>query len=122
MAAVLKKHPVVVSRWVSESGRMKREDLDFAAQLESLGQALSTNAIERLGEFWTPEQECQEGFSWHRFTVSGLLPGTRATIHNADYGTELDQPDVFPDSKPSLKMWVGSSSTAEIHRSVSAVV
>ena len=50
LAAVLKKHPVVVSRWVSEAGRIRIEDDDFAADLEALDRALSTKAIERLDE------------------------------------------------------------------------
>ena len=50
LAAVLKKHPVVVSRWVSEAGKIRIEDDDFAADLETLDQALSTKAIERLEE------------------------------------------------------------------------
>ncbi len=50
LAAVLKKHPVVVSRWVSEAGKIRIEDDDFAADVETLDQALSTKAIERIEE------------------------------------------------------------------------
>jgi hypothetical protein len=50
LAAVLRKHPAVVSRWVSEAGKTRIEDVDFAADLETLDQALSTKAIERLKE------------------------------------------------------------------------
>ena len=57
LAAVLKKHSVVVSRWVSEAGRIRNEDKDFAAKLESLDQAMSTKAIERLEEIRAAEQE-----------------------------------------------------------------
>ena len=57
LAAVLKKHPVVVSRWVSEAGKIRIEDDGFAADLESLDQALSTKAIERLEELRAAEQE-----------------------------------------------------------------
>jgi len=39
---------VVVSRWVSEAGRIRLEDDDFAADLESLDRSLSTKAIEEL--------------------------------------------------------------------------
>jgi REP element-mobilizing transposase RayT len=57
LAAILKKHPVVVSRWVSEAGRIRLEDADFAAELESLDRALSTKAIERLEELKASEQQ-----------------------------------------------------------------
>ena len=56
LAAVLKKHPVVVSRWVHEAGKFRLEDDDFAAELNALDQALSTMAIERLEELRTAEQ------------------------------------------------------------------
>jgi hypothetical protein len=57
LTAVLKKHSVVVSRWVSEAGRIRNEDKDFAAELESLDQAMSKKAIERLEEIRAAEQE-----------------------------------------------------------------
>jgi len=50
MAAVRKKHPVVVSRWVSEAGRIRIKDGEFAADLDSLDQALSNKAIDRVEE------------------------------------------------------------------------
>jgi hypothetical protein len=40
----------VVSRWVSEGGKIRIEDDDFATDLETLDQALSMKAIERLEE------------------------------------------------------------------------
>jgi len=60
----LKKYSVVVSRWVSEAGRIRNDDKDFAAKLESLDQAMSTKAIERLGEIRVAEQESQESSSF----------------------------------------------------------
>jgi len=35
-AAVLRKHPVVVSRWVSEASRIRSEDQAFAVELDDL--------------------------------------------------------------------------------------
>lgn len=56
LAAVLKKHPVVVSRWVNEAGKIRIEDEKFAADLESLDRALSTKAIEHLKELRAAER------------------------------------------------------------------
>ena len=56
LAAVLKKHPVVVSRWVNEAGKIRIEDEKFAADLESLDRALSTKAIEHLNELRAAER------------------------------------------------------------------
>ena len=48
LAGVLSKHPVVVSRWVSEGNRLREEDQEFSAALEALDRALSVKAIARL--------------------------------------------------------------------------
>jgi hypothetical protein len=47
LASVLSKHPVVVSRWVSEGNRLREEDQEFSAALEALDKALSVQALER---------------------------------------------------------------------------
>jgi len=50
LAAVLKKHPVVVSRWVNEAGKIRLEDDDFAAELNALDEALSEKVMGSLKE------------------------------------------------------------------------
>jgi REP element-mobilizing transposase RayT len=45
LARVLCKHPVVVSRWVSEGNRLREEDQEFSAALEALDKALSVKAL-----------------------------------------------------------------------------
>jgi REP element-mobilizing transposase RayT len=50
LAAVLHKHPVVVSRWVREAWDLKKEDEDFASDLDTLDRSLSTTAKQRLFE------------------------------------------------------------------------
>ncbi len=45
---MLCKHPVVVSRWVSEGNRLREEDQEFSAALEALDKALSVKALARL--------------------------------------------------------------------------
>ena len=57
LAALLKKHSVVVSRWVNEAGKIRSDDEEFAADLDSLDRALSTKAIERLEELRTAERQ-----------------------------------------------------------------
>jgi hypothetical protein len=46
-----------VSRWVGEADRIRIEDGDFAADLESLDRALSTKAIEDLVELKAAEEQ-----------------------------------------------------------------
>jgi hypothetical protein len=53
LAAVLRKHPVVVSRWVSEASRTRREDEVFADELDALDRAMAKKAIKRLGDLST---------------------------------------------------------------------
>ena len=65
---------MVVSRWVSEAGKIRIEDDNFAADLETLDQALSTKAIERLEELKAASRQSQESFSWHRFSVHWFYP------------------------------------------------
>ena len=48
LARVLRKHSVVVSRWVSEGRRLREKDQEFSAALEALDKALSEKVIERL--------------------------------------------------------------------------
>jgi REP element-mobilizing transposase RayT len=57
LAEVLRKHPVVVSRWVSEASRARNEDQTFADDMSALDQCMAQKAIERLAEFRTAEQE-----------------------------------------------------------------
>ncbi len=47
LARVLCKHPVVVSRWVSEGNRLREDDQEFSAELEALDRALSVKALAR---------------------------------------------------------------------------
>jgi len=48
LASVLSKHPVVVSRWVSEGNRLREEDQEFSVALEALDKALSVQVLARL--------------------------------------------------------------------------
>jgi hypothetical protein len=57
LAAVLRKHPVVVSRWVSEASRIRSENHAFADALDDLDQAMAMKAIERLEDFRASERE-----------------------------------------------------------------
>ena len=57
IASVMRKHPVVVSRWVSEAGRIRNEDNEFAKDLDALDQAMSKVAIERLAEIRAAERK-----------------------------------------------------------------
>ena len=57
IAKVMRKHPVVVSRWVSEAGLIRNEDNRFAKDLDALDQAMSDLAIERLAEIRAAERE-----------------------------------------------------------------
>ncbi len=51
LAEVLRKRPVVVSRWVSEASRIKTDDQTFADEIDALDQSMAKRAIERLAEF-----------------------------------------------------------------------
>jgi hypothetical protein len=54
LAAVLRKHPVVVSRWVGEASRIRSENHAFADEFDDLDRAMAKKAIERLADFrWT---------------------------------------------------------------------
>jgi hypothetical protein len=44
----LRKHPVVISRWVSEASRIRSENHAFADELDALDQAMAKKAIQRL--------------------------------------------------------------------------
>ena len=46
LAKVLNKHPVVVSRWVSEGSRLREADQGFSSAVEALDKALSAKALE----------------------------------------------------------------------------
>jgi len=48
LTAVLRMHPVVVSRWVSEASRIRSENHGFADELDDLDQAMARKAIVRL--------------------------------------------------------------------------
>ncbi len=48
LARVLRKHTVVVSRWVSEGRMLREDDKDFETAIDMLDKALSERAIERL--------------------------------------------------------------------------
>ena len=81
LARVLRKHPVVVSRWVSEGNRLRVKDQEFSAALEALDKALSLRALELLRANRRPtrnrtvnpriqragDQESLESFPWHRY-------------------------------------------------------
>ena len=45
LAAILNKHPVAVSRWVSEAARQRQEDRDFQRKIDSLDEELSKWAL-----------------------------------------------------------------------------
>ena len=53
LAALLNKHPVAVSRWVSEGARQRQEDAAFGREIDSLDELLSVWAIDAYnrGEF-----------------------------------------------------------------------
>ena len=57
LATVLRKHPVVVSRWVSEASRIRSEDQAFADELDALDETMAKKAILRLEEFGASEEE-----------------------------------------------------------------
>lgn len=56
LATVLRKHPVVVSRWVGEASRIRSEDQAFADELDALDQAMAKKAIQRLADFRATKQ------------------------------------------------------------------
>ena len=53
LAAMLSKHPVAVSRWVSDAARQRKEDPAFSEEMEALDEALSNRALDPYarGEF-----------------------------------------------------------------------
>jgi len=57
LATVLRKHPVVVSRWVGEASRNRSEDQAFAEELDDLDQAMAKKAIQRLEDLSTSGEE-----------------------------------------------------------------
>jgi len=57
LAAVLKKHPVVVSRWVGEASRIRSEDQAFTDELDALDRAMGEKAIHRLADFRASKEE-----------------------------------------------------------------
>jgi len=61
LAWVLRKHSVVVSRWVSEGRRLREKDQEFSAALEALDKALSEKVIERLRTNPRPTRNRTEG-------------------------------------------------------------
>ena len=50
LGAALSKHPVVVSRWVREASEIRRNDSEFAAEIDKLDHALSKTVKEKLFE------------------------------------------------------------------------
>ncbi len=57
LATVLRKHPVVVSRWVGEASRIRSEDQAFADKLDALDQAMAKKATQRLEDLRATKQE-----------------------------------------------------------------
>jgi predicted membrane GTPase involved in stress response len=57
LATVLRKHWVVVSRWVSDASRIRSEHQAFADELDALDRAMAKKAIERLADFRASERE-----------------------------------------------------------------
>ena len=53
LAALLNKHPVAVSRWVSEGARQRQEEAAFGIEMDNLDEALSVWALDayKRGEF-----------------------------------------------------------------------
>jgi hypothetical protein len=53
LAVLLNKHPVAVSRWVSDSAKQRREEPAFGKAMDQLDEALSALALEahKRGEF-----------------------------------------------------------------------
>jgi len=47
-AELLNKHPVAVSRWVSDAARRRQEDRAFEEELDNVDQALSVWALDAL--------------------------------------------------------------------------
>jgi len=48
LAVILRKHSVVVSRWVREARQLSNKDEGFAAEIEALDQALSKATLQRI--------------------------------------------------------------------------
>ena len=48
LAALLNKHPVAVSRWVSDAARRRQEDRTFEKEMDNIDQALSAWALDAL--------------------------------------------------------------------------
>ena len=57
LAAVLREHPVVVSRWVAEAIRIRSENHSFADELDALDRTMAKKAIERLEDLRASEEE-----------------------------------------------------------------
>ena len=53
LAALLNKHPVAVSRWVSDAARQRQEEPAFGEEMENLDKVLSAWALDayKRGEF-----------------------------------------------------------------------
>ena len=66
LAEALRKHPVVVSHWVSEASRIRKEGRAFSDEVEALDQAMAKKANERLADLRAWEEESQGSFSWLR--------------------------------------------------------
>ena len=53
LAVLLNKHPVAVSRWVSDAARQRQEEPAFGEEMENLDEVLSAWALDahKRGEF-----------------------------------------------------------------------
>jgi len=53
LAALLNKHPVAVSRWVSDEARRRQEEPAFGGEMDNLDEAVSAWALDtyKRGEF-----------------------------------------------------------------------
>ena len=66
LAEALRKQPVVLSHWVSEASRVRKEDRAFSDEVEAFDQAMAKKAIERFADLRAWEEESQGSFSWLR--------------------------------------------------------
>ena len=57
LARVMRKHTVVVSRWVSEARQLREDDNEYSGSIEALDSALSRMAIARLRATVQPTKE-----------------------------------------------------------------
>jgi hypothetical protein len=55
----MRKHTVVVSRWVSEARQLREDDNEYSGAIEALDSALSRMAIARLGDPVRPTRKGQ---------------------------------------------------------------